>query len=123
MSPSPSSPPPPPSLLTAATTNYSSAKITVKERQARPNLTGGNANAGPIASSGPFSSLSRSSTIRHQSSRAMRRQRSGTSSKHTDKAEEFALSELPTATNNFLLENEIGVADGREMAIKRGETD
>nr|DAD26218.1 TPA_asm: hypothetical protein HUJ06_027686 [Nelumbo nucifera] len=99
----------------------------------QPTLTGGNANAGPTASSGPFSSVSRSSTIRRQSSRAMRRQRSGTSSKHADKAEEFALSELAAATNDFSPENKIGagsfgvvyrgkLADGREVAIKRGET-
>ncbi|RVX03094.1 putative serine/threonine-protein kinase-like protein CCR3 [Vitis vinifera] len=63
----------------------------------------------------------------------MRRQRSGTSSKHTDRAEEFALSELAAATDNFSLENKIGAGsfgvvykgklpDGREVAIKRGET-
>ncbi|KAF9596939.1 hypothetical protein IFM89_014518 [Coptis chinensis] len=62
----------------------------------------------------------------------MRRQRSGTSSKH-DRAEEFALSELAAATINFALENKIGAGsfgtvykgklpDGREVAIKRGET-
>ncbi|KAK9168131.1 hypothetical protein Syun_000271 [Stephania yunnanensis] len=63
----------------------------------------------------------------------MRRQRSGTSSKHPDRAEEFTLSELAAATDNFSLENKIGagsfgtvykgkLADGREVAIKRGET-
>ncbi|KAL0003378.1 hypothetical protein SO802_017159 [Lithocarpus litseifolius] len=76
---------------------------------------------------------SRSSTIRRQGSRIMRRQRSGTSSKHTDKAEEFSLAELARATNNFALENKIGAGsfgvvyrgkliDGREVAIKRGDT-
>ncbi|GMH19154.1 hypothetical protein Nepgr_020995 [Nepenthes gracilis] len=77
---------------------------------------------------------SRSSTIRRQSSRAMRRQRSGTSStKHTERADEFTFSELAAATNEFSLENKIGagsfgvvyrakLADGREVAIKRGET-
>ena len=76
---------------------------------------------------------SRSSTIRRQGSRIMRRQRSGTSSKHTDKAEEFSLAELAAATNNFALENKIGAGsfgvvyrgkliDGREVAIKRGDT-
>ncbi|KAF5453676.1 hypothetical protein F2P56_028562 [Juglans regia] len=76
---------------------------------------------------------SRSSTIRRQGSRIMRRQRSGTSSKHADRAEEFSLGELAAATNNFSLENKLGagsfgvvyrgkLTDGREVAIKRGET-
>ncbi|KAL5568589.1 hypothetical protein UlMin_025164 [Ulmus minor] len=76
---------------------------------------------------------SRSSTIRRQGSRIMRRQRSGTSSKHGERAEEFSLAELAAATNNFSLENKIGAGsfgvvykgklpDGREVAIKRGET-
>ncbi|BFG22844.1 hypothetical protein CerSpe_091180 [Prunus speciosa] len=77
---------------------------------------------------------SRSSTIRRQGSRIMRRQRSGTSSaKHPDRAEEFSLEELATATNDFSSENKIGagsfgvvyrgkLSDGREVAIKRGET-
>ncbi|KAH8496885.1 hypothetical protein H0E87_019572 [Populus deltoides] len=80
-----------------------------------------------------FGLISRSSTIRRQSSRAMRRQRSGTSSKHADRAEEFSLAELAAVTNNFSLENKIGAGsfgvvyrgklrDGREVAIKRGET-
>ncbi|RYQ83782.1 hypothetical protein Ahy_B10g102627 [Arachis hypogaea] len=66
-------------------------------------------------------------------SRIMRRQRSGTSStKHPDRAEEFALAELIAATDNFSPENKIGagsfgvvyrgkLVDGREVAIKRGE--
>ncbi|PON78972.1 GPCR kinase [Parasponia andersonii] len=76
---------------------------------------------------------SRSSTIRRQGSRIMRRQRSGTSSKHADRAEEFTLAELAAATNDFSLENKLGagsfgvvyrgkLSDGREVAIKRGET-
>ncbi|KAI8030547.1 putative serine/threonine-protein kinase-like protein CCR3 [Camellia lanceoleosa] len=63
----------------------------------------------------------------------MRRQRSGTSSKHADKAEELSFSDLVAATNNFSLENKIGAGsfgvvyrgklwDGRDVAIKRGET-
>ncbi|OVA02696.1 Protein kinase domain [Macleaya cordata] len=74
-----------------------------------------------------------SSTLRRQSSRSMRRQRSGPSSKHADRAEEFSFSELAAATNGFSLENKIGsgsfgivyrgkLPDGREVAIKRGET-
>ncbi|KAK9998360.1 hypothetical protein SO802_017963 [Lithocarpus litseifolius] len=63
------------------------------------------------------------------------RQRSGssTSYRHADKTQIFSLSELSTATDNFSLENKIGagsfgivykgkLADGREVAIKRGET-
>ncbi|PPR88803.1 hypothetical protein GOBAR_AA31885 [Gossypium barbadense] len=86
---------------------------------------------GPGSNSGP---PSRSLTIRQQGSRSMKRQRSGTSSsKHADRAEEFSLVELAAATNNFALENKIGAGsfgivyrgklfDGREVAIKRGET-
>lgn len=74
-----------------------------------------------------------SGSLRRQSSRAIRRQRSGTSStrsKHGDRAEEFTLAELETATMNFAESNRIGagsfgtvyrgkLADGREVAIKR----
>ncbi|XP_051121511.1 putative serine/threonine-protein kinase-like protein CCR3 [Andrographis paniculata] len=76
---------------------------------------------------------SRSSTLRRQASILMRRQRSGTSTKHPDKAEEFLFSDLAAATNNFSLENKIGsgsfgviyrgkLPDGREVAIKRSES-
>ncbi|EXB88391.1 Putative serine/threonine-protein kinase-like protein [Morus notabilis] len=76
---------------------------------------------------------SRSSTIRRQGSRIMRRQRSGTSSKHADRAEEFSFAELAAATINFSPENKLGagsfgvvyrgkLTDGREVAIKRSET-
>ncbi|XP_057979683.1 putative serine/threonine-protein kinase-like protein CCR3 [Malania oleifera] len=96
----------------------------------QPTITGGNSNNAPGSNHSP---PSRSCTIRRQGSRIMRRQRSGTSAKHTDRAEEFALSELAAATNHFSLENKIGAgsfgvvyrgkfADGREVAIKRGET-
>ncbi|KAF3652152.1 putative serine/threonine-protein kinase-like protein CCR3 [Capsicum annuum] len=77
--------------------------------------------------------VSRSSTLRRQGSRLMRRQRSGTSSIHGDRAEQFLFLELVAATDNFSLKNKIGagsfgivykgkLADGREVAIKRGET-
>ncbi|XWS71568.1 hypothetical protein CRYUN_Cryun03dG0149000 [Craigia yunnanensis] len=61
-------------------------------------------------------------------------QRSGSSSsKHAEKTQNFSLLELVNATNNFSAENRIGdgslgvvykgkLPDGREVAIKRGET-
>lgn len=96
----------------------------------QPTITRGNSNGGTTSNTSP---PSRSSTLRRQSSRAMRRQRSGTSSKHADKAEEFSLEELAAATGDFSLENKIGAGsfgvvyrgkllDGREVAIKRSET-
>ncbi|KAK6145502.1 hypothetical protein DH2020_022322 [Rehmannia glutinosa] len=94
----------------------------------QPTITA-NSNGGHQSSSNP---PSRSSTLRRQVS-IMRRQRSGTSSKHADKAEEYLLSDLATATNNFSLQNKIGAGsfgvvykgklpDGREVAIKRSES-
>ncbi|WJX32447.1 non-specific serine/threonine protein kinase [Trifolium repens] len=80
------------------------------------------------------SSSSIKSVIMRQGSRIMRRQRSGPSStKHQERAEEFSLSELIAATNHFSLQNKIGAGsfgivyrgklfDGRDVAIKRGET-
>ncbi|GMI87273.1 CRINKLY4 related 3 [Hibiscus trionum] len=96
----------------------------------QPTITRASSNGSPGSNNGP---PSRSLTIRRQGSRSMRRQRSGTSSKHADRAEEFSLAELAAATNNFSLENKIGAGsfgvvyrgkliDGREVAIKRGET-
>ncbi|KAG5239954.1 hypothetical protein OIU76_013351 [Salix suchowensis] len=97
----------------------------------QPTITRAGSNGGLTSNNSGLNS--RSSTIRRQSSRAMRRQRSGTSSKHADRAEEFSLAELAAATNNFSVENRIGAGsfgvvyrgklkDGREVAIKRGET-
>ncbi|GFP97645.1 putative serine/threonine-protein kinase-like protein ccr3 [Phtheirospermum japonicum] len=64
------------------------------------------------ASNGPQQSSSnppsRSSTLRRQGSILMRRQRSGPSSKHADRAEEYLFSDLATATDNFSLQNKIG---------------
>lgn len=68
-----------------------------------------------------------------EKSQRLRRQRSGSSSKHVERAEEFTLNELSAATNNFSSENKIGsgsfgtvykgkLPDGRKVAIKRGET-
>ncbi|KAM5556684.1 putative serine/threonine-protein kinase-like protein CCR3 [Rosa sericea] len=97
----------------------------------QPTITrAGSSNHGNTSNNSP---PSRSATIRRQSSRIMRRQRSGPSSKHTDRAEELSLAELAAATNGFALENKIGAGsfgvvyrgkldDGREVAIKRGET-
>ncbi|PRQ59441.1 putative protein kinase RLK-Pelle-CR4L family [Rosa chinensis] len=97
----------------------------------QPTITrAGSSNHGNTSNNSP---PSRSATIRRQSSRIMRRQRSGPSSKHPDRAEEFSLAELAAATNGFALENKIGAGsfgvvyrgkldDGREVAIKRGET-
>lgn len=71
---------------------------------------------------------------KRQSSRRLARQKSGSSSssKQADKTRIFSLSELAAATNNFSLVNKIGsgsfgtvykgkLADGIEVAIKRGE--
>lgn len=102
----------------------------------QPTITRGGSRAGSNGGAGSNNSPpSRSATIRRQGSRllTMRRQRSGTSSKHADRAEEFSLAELAAATNNFSLEHKIGAGsfgvvykgklpDGREVAIKRGET-
>nr|POE73404.1 putative serine/threonine-protein kinase-like protein ccr3 [Quercus suber] len=84
-----------------------------------------------IGSNVPTSS---SDSSKSQSPRILR-QRSGssTSYKHADKTQIFSFAELSTATDNFSLENKIGagsfgivykgkLADGREVAIKRGET-
>lgn len=94
----------------------------------QPTIT--NAVAAQQSSSNP---PSRSSTLRRQASMLMRRQRSGTSSKHADKAEEFLFSDLASATRNFAAENKIGAGsfgvvyrgklpNGREVAIKRSES-
>lgn len=97
----------------------------------QPTITRGGSSTNRTSSNSP---PSRSLTIRRQGSRAMRRQRSGTSSnKHADRAEEFTFQELDVATDSFSLENKIGagsfgvvyrgkLSDGREVAIKRGET-
>lgn len=94
----------------------------------QPTITGSN----PAQQSGS-NPPSRSSTLRRQASILMRRQRSGTSSIHADKAEEFSFSDLAAATNDFSLENKIGsgsfgvvykgkLPNGISVAIKRGET-
>lgn len=63
----------------------------------------------------------------------LRSQRSGASSKHLERVELFLLSELAFATQSFSAYNKIGsgsfgtvyrgkLSDGREVAIKRGDT-
>lgn len=97
----------------------------------QPTMVVSNSNNGRTSNINPFS---RSSTIRRQGSRMMRRQRSGTSFKHPERAEEFSFEDLSAATNNFSPENKIGagsfgvvyrgkLSDGREVAIKRGDTE
>ncbi|XP_019192526.1 PREDICTED: putative serine/threonine-protein kinase-like protein CCR3 [Ipomoea nil] len=93
----------------------------------QPTINGGTQKS----SSNP---VSRSSTLKRQGSRFMGRQKSGTSSsKRTETAAEFMFSDLVAATNCFSLENKIGAGsfgvvykgklpDGRDVAIKRGET-
>ena len=97
----------------------------------QPTITRGSSSTSRASSNNP---PSRSLTVRRQGSRALWRQRSGTSSaKHADRAEEFSFEELAAATNNFSVENRIGagsfgviykgkLSDGKEVAIKRGET-
>ncbi|XP_027184191.1 putative serine/threonine-protein kinase-like protein CCR3 [Coffea eugenioides] len=73
-----------------------------------------------------------SSSIKRNNSWVLRSQRNGTSSRQTERTENFTLSELAAITSNFAQENKIGggsfgrvykgkLADGREVAIKRAE--
>lgn len=88
-------------------------------------------DAAAMARDGSILPPLRSFSFRRQSSRALGRQRSGSSSLNI-KTQNFTLSELAAATNNFSSENKIGTGsfgtvyrgkllDGREVAIKRGE--
>ncbi|KAM0888527.1 hypothetical protein ACQ4PT_028279 [Festuca glaucescens] len=112
----------------------------------QPNLPGGggagnapasadNVAVGGVAASpygSPNGSRSRGFLFRRQLSRAMTRQRSGPSS-FKDQTEEYTFAQLAAATNGFSPEAKIGegsfgtvyrgkLADGREVAIKRGES-
>ncbi|WVZ96046.1 hypothetical protein U9M48_041731 [Paspalum notatum var. saurae] len=90
---------------------------------------GGSVGASPYGS--PNGSRARA-LFRRQLSRVMTRQRSGPSS-FKDPAEEFTVAQLEAATGGFSPEAKIGegsfgtvyrgkLADGREVAIKRGES-
>lgn len=97
----------------------------------QPTITREGSNARHSSSNSP---PSRHSSIKRQSSRAMRRQRSGTSLfKAPERAEEFGFVELAAITDAFSPQNKIGAGsfgvvyrgklpDGREVAIKRGDT-
>ncbi|XP_047326991.1 putative serine/threonine-protein kinase-like protein CCR3 [Impatiens glandulifera] len=95
----------------------------------QPTIAGSNSKNG--RTSNKLFSRSPPTTLLRQGSRIMRRQRSGPSSKHPDRAEEFSFRDLAAATDNFSPENRIGAGsfgvvyrgklwDGREVAIKRG---
>ena len=101
----------------------------------QPTTTDGNVHTAAVPHIGSNVPTSISYSSKHQRPRMMERQRSGssTSSRHADKTRLFSFSELYTATNNFSLENKIGagsfgtvykgkLADGRDVAIKRGDT-
>ncbi|KAJ3687630.1 hypothetical protein LUZ61_016794 [Rhynchospora tenuis] len=93
-------------------------------------------NGGRLYPSNPFfsrsSSAPRSRMFSRQWSRALQRQRSGPSS-FKDRGDEFSFAELEKATKFFSLDMKIGAGsfgtvyrgllpDGREVAIKRGES-
>lgn len=96
------------------------------------NAAGGN-NSGSVPSPRISPNGSKSRIFRRQGSHAvMKRQRSGPSS-FKERTEQFSFSDLAAATKNFAMENKIGagsfgtvykgkLADGREVAIKRSET-
>ncbi|PHT74395.1 hypothetical protein T459_21672 [Capsicum annuum] len=86
-------------------------------------------NGGQLSSSSH--PILRSSTLKCQGSRSIRHQRTGASSKHVERAEEFQFTDLDAATNNFSLENKIGTGsfgvvykgkllDSHEFTIKHG---
>ncbi|KAK7333226.1 hypothetical protein VNO80_29991 [Phaseolus coccineus] len=87
----------------------------------------------PMPNVGSNGTTFRTFSSKSHGSRRLRRHRSGSSSKHVDRTESFSLRELATATDNFSLHNKIGagsfgsvykgmLGDGREVAIKRGDT-
>ncbi|KAL6594616.1 hypothetical protein ACP70R_048354 [Stipagrostis hirtigluma subsp. patula] len=95
------------------------------------NNNGGGGGGGPSPYGSPNGSRARG-LFRRQLSRVMTRQRSGPSS-FKDPAEEFTFAQLEAATKEFAAEAKIGegsfgtvyrgkLPDGREVAIKRGES-
>uniref|UniRef100_A0ACD5ZHC2 Uncharacterized protein n=1 Tax=Avena sativa TaxID=4498 RepID=A0ACD5ZHC2_AVESA len=91
---------------------------------------GGSVAASPYGS--PNGSRARGFLFRRQLSRAMTRQRSGPSS-FKEQTEEYTFAQLAAATDGFAPEAKIGagsfgtvyrgkLSDGREVAIKRGES-
>jgi serine/threonine protein kinase len=103
--------------------------LRAQPRRTRPLGGGAAASGSPYGS--PNGSRARG-LFRRQLSCAMTRQRSGPSS-FKDPTEEFTFAQLEAATKGFVLEAKIGegsfgtmyrgkLPDGREVAIKRGES-
>ncbi|KAJ6670745.1 SERINE/THREONINE-KINASE CCR4-LIKE PROTEIN [Salix viminalis] len=100
----------------------------------QPSITDVNVNTGASVSNHYIAQPVRSFSIKSLGSTRLGFQRNGSSSRLTEKTQNFSLSELLAASNNFSLENKIGAGSfgtvyrgklhgGREVAIKRGETE
>ncbi|KAB5540927.1 hypothetical protein DKX38_013901 [Salix brachista] len=99
----------------------------------QPSITDVNVNTGASVSNHYITQPVRSFSIKSLGSTRLGFQRNGSSSRLTEKTQNFSLSELLAASNNFSLENKIDAGSfgtvyrgklhgGREVAIKRGET-